>query len=233
MTIRAKDLPFTEFYSKKNRISKKVENVVFPNPIQLGVGNLATGTIEIPDSLDFRVDGTNLYTMSSTGFGPFNSTNAPNLGSSLAPWGIIHGTSGSFSEQVNGKIKQYFAFHCISASTSRFYIPWYSAAESSLITDPDVGLTVVRPGRVLNVAIRSNNSVGSTTVGLYLDENTTAIVEDTSTLSANDRDVFNFGDAGSFTSGQEIHIGIRATNAGDDWNGMVEIEFDTDGSVGI
>lgn len=232
MSIRVKDLPFLDFYSNKSKSTKKVQSVVFPNTIQLGVDNITTSSLQFCKSLFFKEDGISMYSMSSGSFLPENAV-LPDLGASSSRWGTLYSTSGSFSEQVDGKIKQYFTFQCVATTTSRFYIPWNSSVDSTSIAANDVGLTVVRPGRVLRAAVRSSLGVGVTIVSLHLNQSTTIIASDSSTLSAADRDVFTFGDEGEFVAGNEIHIGIDPTSAGSNWTGMVEIEFDTNGSVGL
>jgi len=286
MSILAKDLPFLESYPVIEKISKKVQKVVFPNPVQFGVGNFTTASLQFSGSLYFNIAGTNTYEMSPSALKPLSGN--PDLGSSLSEWGTIYASniqsttgsfthltgvnalvthltgtnilgtdatittldgttanittvnattvsaaSGSFTDQIDGKIKAYFPFHFLSTDTGRIYIPWYSLAENTVITDPDVRLVVVRPGKVNRVALRSDVSIGTTIISFHRNQSTTIIVSDSSAITAGDRDVFDFGDAATFVAGDQIHIGIDPTTAGSQYNGMIEIEFDTNGSVGI
>lgn len=302
MSIRIKDLPFTDFYKVENKSTKKIQKVVFPNKLQLGVnsdlpasleifgnsqitsGNLditgslnTTGSVQITGTLDlngtilgrtdlsgslhitgslflsgtdntinlqassitigtddstiaFQHDGTQSYAMTET---LFTSNNEQDLGSSGQRWGELNARSGSFTDQVDGKLKHYIHFHFVnSTDTGVIYIPWYSTLDSTSITDPDSGLTVVRPGRVLRVALRSDTNIGNTVVSFHRNESATIIDSDSSSLTAGDRDVFTFSDSATFVAGDELHIGINPTSTGDEYHGMVEFEFDTDGSVG-
>lgn len=200
---------------------------------QAGTGRGGIRYSHPADSFFFRCAGMSENMFINNGvIGP-QSNGGMELGGSSNRWETVYAQSGSFSDQVDGKLKHYIPFTFNYTGTGRTYLSWYSNADSTSIASDNVALTVVRPGRILNVALRSGGNVGTTVVSFHLNQSTTIVDSDSSSLTSGDRDVFEFSDAAEFDAGDEIHIGVNPTSAGSAYWGMVEFEYDTDGSVGF
>ena len=107
MSILAKDLSFLESYPVLEKTTKKVQKVVFPNPIQFGVGNFTTASLLFSNALYFKISDTNRYTLTEDYFGPSSYGQSSDLGRSGIAWGTVYATSGNYAAQVDGRLKHY------------------------------------------------------------------------------------------------------------------------------
>jgi len=94
------------------------------------------------------------------------------------------------------------------------YVPWGADLEHPTITSEHVAYgPMPTRGQIVGVRFKCAGSAGNTILGFHKNDNVTAVVTDTVSVTADTDTVFDWGSSATFEEGDWIHVSVDPTNA--------------------
>jgi hypothetical protein len=123
------------------------------------------------------------------------------------------------------RVRHYYPFLAETASTSRFYLSWYDSTPYT-VTDPEKNKYCRRPGRVVSVMLHVDSNTGDVGVRTHNAGTSTTLETVTLNFTGAGTQTATFTSTSSFASGDILSVSLDAVNAGNLYQGEIEVEYD-------
>jgi hypothetical protein len=123
------------------------------------------------------------------------------------------------------RVRHYYPFLAETASTSRFYLSWYDSTPYT-VTDPEKNKYCRRPGRVVSVMVHVDSNTGDLGVRTHNAGTSTTLETVTLNFTGAGTQTATFTEDSSFASGDILSVSLDSLNAGNLYQGEIEVEYD-------
>jgi hypothetical protein len=123
------------------------------------------------------------------------------------------------------RVRHYYPFLAETASTSRFYLSWHDSTPYT-VSDPEKNKYCRRPGRVVSVMLHVDSNTGDVGVRTHNAGTSTTLETVTLNFTGAGTQTATFTSTSSFVSGDILSVSLDSLNAGNLYQGEIEVEYD-------